>query len=118
MARPASRTRPDIFGVLRTPAAIERPRSQRVARQWAVIGDSGLYIRYRHEYILTPMTKRLIDLDDEALAAARARLRTRTIKDTVNEALRRAAADRRSELVLALDALAVVELDERTEAWR
>jgi len=34
------------------------------------------------------MTKRLIDVDDDALDAARAQLGTRTIKDTVNEALR------------------------------
>lgn len=64
------------------------------------------------------MTKRLVDLDDEALAAARARLRTRTIKDTVNEALRRAAAERRSELGHALDTLGTAELDERSDAWR
>lgn len=64
------------------------------------------------------MTKRLVDLDDEALAAARARLRTQTIKDTVNSALRHAAGERRSELDHALDVLARVELDERSNAWR
>lgn len=64
------------------------------------------------------MTKRLIDLDDDALAAARARLGTRTIKDTVNEALRRAAAVRRSELDQALDVLASCGLDDRSKAWR
>ncbi|MGH9277628.1 MAG: hypothetical protein ACRD12_05920 [Acidimicrobiales bacterium] len=64
------------------------------------------------------MTKRLVDLDDEALGAARARLRTQTIKDTVNQALRLAAAERRSELGSALDVLARVELEERSNAWR
>ncbi len=64
------------------------------------------------------MTKRLVDLDDEALAAARARFGTRTIKDTVNEALRQAAADRRTELDQALDVLAGSTLDDRADTWR
>jgi Arc/MetJ family transcription regulator len=64
------------------------------------------------------VTKRLIDVDDKALDAARAGLGTRTIKDTVNEALRRAAAGRQSELDEALDVLASRELDDRTDAWR
>lgn len=38
------------------------------------------------------MTKRLIDVDDAALETAREALHTRTIKDTVNVALREAAA--------------------------
>ncbi len=64
------------------------------------------------------VTKRLVDLDDDALAAARARLGTRTIKDTVNEALRRAAAARRGELAEALDLLSGFRLDDRSESWR
>jgi len=64
------------------------------------------------------MTKRLVDLDDEALAAARARLGTKTIKDTVNQALREAAAVRRAELDRALDVLAGLELIDRAESWR
>ena len=64
------------------------------------------------------MTKRLIDVDDVALDAARAELGTRTIKDTVNEALRRAAAARRANLDRALDVLASAELDDRSTAWR
>ena len=63
------------------------------------------------------MTKRLIEIDDEALAAARARLGTKTIKDTVNEALRQAALARRSQLHEALDVLTAYELDERSNAW-
>ena len=69
-------------------------------------------------YILGPVTKRLIDVDDVALDAARAELRTRTIKDTVNEALRRAAAARRANLDRALDVLANANLDDRSTAWR
>lgn len=38
------------------------------------------------------VTKRLIDLDDEVLAAAQAALHTRGITDTVRSALRAAAA--------------------------
>jgi Arc/MetJ family transcription regulator len=63
------------------------------------------------------VTKRLIDVDDVALDAARAELGTRTIKDTVNEALRRAAAVRQSKLDQALDVLASADLDDRSTAW-
>lgn len=64
------------------------------------------------------MTKRLIDVDDEALTAARAQLGTGTIKDTVNEALRRAAATRQSDLDAALEVLSSLELHDRAEVWR
>ena len=64
------------------------------------------------------MTKRLIDVDDDALDAARAQLGTRTIKDTVNEALREAARRRSTELTNALSALADADLDDRSAAWR
>lgn len=64
------------------------------------------------------MTKRLIDVDDDALEAARAELGTRTIKDTVNEALRRAARQRNAELANALTVLAEADLDDRAAAWR
>ena len=64
------------------------------------------------------MTKRLIDVDDDALDAARAKLGTRTIKDTVNEALRTAARERSAELASALSTLAQAELDDRSTAWR
>lgn len=64
------------------------------------------------------MTKRLIDVEDDALDAARIHLRTHTIKDTVNEALRLAARDRNAELSRALDVFAGAELHDRDEAWR
>ncbi|MDJ0769646.1 MAG: type II toxin-antitoxin system VapB family antitoxin [Ilumatobacter sp.] len=63
------------------------------------------------------MTKRLIDVDDDALDAARARLGTSTIKDTVNEALRTAARERTAELSSALSTLSEADLDDRAEAW-
>jgi Arc/MetJ family transcription regulator len=64
------------------------------------------------------MVKRLVDIDDAALHAARVQLGTGTIKDTVNEALRRVAGTRQEEVRDALDALAGVELLDRSEAWR
>jgi Arc/MetJ family transcription regulator len=69
-------------------------------------------------YILPFVTKRLIDVDDDALNAARAKLGTSTIKDTVNEALRVAARERAIELAAALSTLSQADLDDRTEAWR
>ncbi len=64
------------------------------------------------------MTKRLVDVDDRALAAARAELGTRTLKDTVNEALRRAAPMRNRRVAKALDTLANARLRDRAAAWR
>ncbi len=64
------------------------------------------------------MAKHLIDLDEEALGAARAELGTSTIRDTVNEALRRASSQRGHQVAAALDVLAGVDLDDRSDAWR
>jgi Arc/MetJ family transcription regulator len=64
------------------------------------------------------VTKRLIDVDDDALDAARAQLGTTTIKDTVNAALRNAARQRSADLADALSVLAEAELDDRSTAWR
>jgi Arc/MetJ family transcription regulator len=64
------------------------------------------------------VAKRLIDVDEAALQAARAHLGTTTIKDTVNEALRRAAARRQTELDEALGVLARADLADRSRAWR
>ena len=64
------------------------------------------------------MAKHLVDLDEETLSAARAELGTTTIKDTVNEALRRATANRERRVVAALDVLADARLEDRAEAWR
>lgn len=66
--------------------------------------------------------KRLVDIDDEALAAARAALGTETIKDTVNRALALAAegTGRTADIAAALDRLAQVNLsdEDRAAAWR
>lgn len=64
------------------------------------------------------MAKHLVDLDDDALSAARAELGTNTIKDTVNEALRRATAERAVRISNALDVLATAAIDDREDAWR
>lgn len=80
-------------------------------------GNTNVYLTCVTVYTRV-MTKRLIDVDDEALDAARAKLGTRTIKDTVNEALRTAARERGAELESALSTLAAVELDDRSAAWR
>ncbi len=64
------------------------------------------------------MAKHLIDLDEDALGAARAELGTITIKDTVNEALRRATGLRERQVAAALDVLADAHLDDRADAWR
>jgi len=64
------------------------------------------------------VAKHLVDLDEETLAAARAELGTTTIKDTVNEALRRASSKRGRRVAAALDVLADADLDDRADAWR
>lgn len=64
------------------------------------------------------MTKHLIDVDEESLLQARAELGTATIRDTVNEALRRATSGRRERVSAALDALAEADLGDRADAWR
>ncbi|MGH8303416.1 MAG: hypothetical protein ACRET5_18350 [Steroidobacteraceae bacterium] len=64
------------------------------------------------------MGKHLIDLDEDALRAARAQLGTATIKDTVNVALHRATESRERDVGVALDVLAAARLDDRADAWR
>ena len=69
-------------------------------------------------YILHTMTKRLVEIDDALLAAAKAELQADTIKDTVNEALRRVADQRAARIDAALDVLASLPAFDREEAWR
>ncbi len=64
------------------------------------------------------MTKRLVDIDEEALAAAQAELGTSTMKETVNTALRRAGQSRSRRVKEALDRLARRQLLPREDAWR
>jgi Arc/MetJ family transcription regulator len=62
--------------------------------------------------------KHLVDIDERALAAARTQLGTRTIRDTVNEALARAAGTRAAEVKASLDHLAASEFGDRDDPWR
>jgi Arc/MetJ family transcription regulator len=64
------------------------------------------------------MAKHLVDLDEDALAGARAQLGTTTIKDTVNKALRAAQDAHDAQIADALDTLGRLEPFDRDEAWR
>ena len=64
------------------------------------------------------MAKHLIDIDEEALRRARADLGTKTIKDTVNEALRRVTVGHDRRVATALNVLAKANLADRADAWR
>jgi Arc/MetJ family transcription regulator len=64
------------------------------------------------------MSKHLVDIDETALSAAQAELGTATMKETVNEALKRAGAARDGRVRQALDRLGRRELPPREEAWR
>jgi len=68
--------------------------------------------------MLTWMAKHLVDIDDDALGAARAELGTESIKETVNEALRRVSRGRRKGVARALDVLVRAKLADRDRAWR
>jgi Arc/MetJ family transcription regulator len=64
------------------------------------------------------MGKHLVDIDEEALMAARAKFGSVTIKETVNRALRQAGEDHRRQLKRRLDLLADADLADRGQAWR
>ncbi len=64
------------------------------------------------------MAKHLVDIDEQALRDARARLGADTLKETVNRALRLAADDRSAMVKKRLDVLARAGLAPREQAWR
>lgn len=64
------------------------------------------------------MGKHLVDIDEAALAAAQAELGTISMKDTVNEALRRTIVRRSARVQKALDRLGQRRRPPREEAWR
>ncbi len=64
------------------------------------------------------MAKHLIDIDEGALREARAQLGSKTIKETVNRALRQAAEEHRRSVKQRLDMLADADLGPRERAWR
>ena len=71
--------------------------------------------------ILAVVTKRLIDVDDDKLAAVRALLGTRTLKATVDEALSEVLAlDQRRRALLAergVDEAMLADPQARRAAW-
>ena len=69
-------------------------------------------------YILSTMTKRLVEIDDSLLEQARAELQVDTIKDTVNEALRRVVEERKIRFDRAFEVFATFEPFQREDAWR
>jgi Arc/MetJ family transcription regulator len=74
---------------------------------------------YSYTWIYTTrMAKHLVDIDEAALTAAQAELGTTTMKDTVNEALRRASVPRSARVEEALDRLGQRRLPPREQAWR
>lgn len=64
------------------------------------------------------MAKRLIDIDDDALEAAQAALGTRTMRDTVNEALRLAGRHELARFGEGVESLGGIEFGDRADAWR
>lgn len=64
------------------------------------------------------VAKHLVDIDEMALASAQAELGTVSMKDTVNEALRRASVRRSARVQKALDRLGQRRIPPREEAWR
>jgi Arc/MetJ family transcription regulator len=69
-------------------------------------------------YMDVSMTKHLVDIDDQTLAAAKAALGAATIKETVNQALLQVGGEREATVKRSLDALARSEIAPREQAWR
>jgi Arc/MetJ family transcription regulator len=63
------------------------------------------------------MAQHRVDIDEKAMMAAKRELGTKTVRDTVNEALRRVATQRDRRITRALDTLAEAKLADRTTAW-
>jgi Arc/MetJ family transcription regulator len=64
------------------------------------------------------VAKHLVDIDEDALNAARAELGTQTIRDTVNQALVLAAGERARDVKRSMDVLARMDFADREDAWR
>jgi len=80
-------------------------------------GSGPVYTQFTPVYTRY-MTKRLVDIDEEALDAARSQLGTTTIKATVNEALRLVGSDRSEVVSNSMDVLSAMPLSDRDDAWR
>lgn len=64
------------------------------------------------------MSKHLVDIDEDALRTARAQLGSKTIKETVNRALRQAGDEHRRAVKRRLNLLAGADVADREQAWR
>jgi hypothetical protein len=64
------------------------------------------------------VTKHLVDIDEGALQAARAKLGSKTIKETVNRALLQTGGEHQRAVKRRLDLLAGTDLAARDQAWR
>jgi len=64
------------------------------------------------------MTKRLVEIPDELLVAARAALGTATMKDTINQALINSVSEAEHELDKALRFASTFDTSSRDNAWR
>jgi hypothetical protein len=64
------------------------------------------------------MRKRLVEIDDILLDAARMQLGTGTVKATIEEALRRVSGSRHDSVPSALEVLAQAAPTDRSAAWR
>ena len=83
------------------------------------VARSSVWIYCRSFVYTEGVAKHLVDIDEHALRTARHELGTKTIKDTVNLALRRVSADdQTAEVQRRLDVLAGIELAPREQAWR
>jgi len=91
-------------------------RASNAASRSARIDQGWIY--HHHRVYTECMAKHLVDIDETALAAAQAELGTASMKDTVNEALRRATDRRSARVQKALDRLGQRRLPPREEAWR
>lgn len=88
-----------------------------VAMTLSAPGTSTVHLSPKSAGYTVLMAKHLVDLEEDALAAARAQLGTSTIKETVNTALRRVIKGRRKEVSEALDILASTTMVDREDAW-
>ena len=83
--------------------------------------DRLIYVRMRRVYPRR-VTKRLVEIDDADLDAARVALSTSTIRETVGRALREAAASaaRRREVERLIDGSSALLAagEDRDRAWR
>lgn len=73
-------------------------------------------------YIIEQVTKRLVDVDDELLAQAKALLGASTMKDTVNQALQAVVdADlrrRHADRLFSMEGLDLDDPEVMSGAWR